>query len=136
MDAISNPAVPGLTDPIHKGQRVVPPGQHHFYETCISKTSIPLILLMSGILLVGADGDPFKNCRPAWAVNGSFMVFRQLNQLVPEFKQYLKQHPVKAPGLSPEDGSKLRCAWFFGRWPSGKCELTSASASQFSCLLL
>lgn len=53
------------------------------------------------------------------------MVFRQLNQLVPEFKQYLKKHPVVAPGLSPEAGKKLRCAWFFGRWPSGKSHLAS-----------
>ena len=38
------------------------------------------------VILVGRDGDP-ETGRPAWAVDGSFLTFRLLNQLVPEFNK-------------------------------------------------
>jgi len=38
---------------------------------------------------------------------------------VPEFDDFLKKHPIIAPGLSPEDGSELRGARMVGRWKSG-----------------
>lgn len=53
-------------------------------------------------------------------VDGSFLVFRFLFQLVPEFDKFLKENPVKVPGLSPEEGSELMGARLVGRWKSGK----------------
>lgn len=38
-----------------------------------------------GEILVGETGDSVT--RPAWAKDGSFLVFRQLKQLVPEFNK-------------------------------------------------
>ncbi|KAK0220764.1 hypothetical protein EDD85DRAFT_1028640 [Armillaria nabsnona] len=42
-------------------------------------------------------------------------------QFVLEFGDFLKKHPIIAPGVSPEDGSELRGARMVGRWKSGEC---------------
>ena len=55
--------------------------------------------------------------RPAWALDGSFLVFRYLSQLVPEFDTFLKKNPI--PGVPPEFGSELLGARLVGRWKSG-----------------
>lgn len=52
MDGISSPAIKSLTGQL-PGQIDVPPG----------------------ILVCGEDGDDQKDSRPAWAKNGSFLVF-------------------------------------------------------------
>lgn len=50
---------------------------------------------------------------PPWARNGSFVVYRRLQQNVKAFQAFLASQPV--PGLSPDQlGAKL-----LGRWPSG-----------------
>ncbi|KAJ7576297.1 Dyp-type peroxidase [Mycena floridula] len=72
----------------------------------------------AGALLCGHPGD-LTSTRPSWSFDGSFLVFRYLFQLVPEFDQFLRQNPVVEPGLSPEEGSELRGARFVGRWKSG-----------------
>ncbi|KAK0435361.1 peroxidase TAP [Armillaria borealis] len=97
LDGISNPSVIGFDkDP--------PPGPKP---------------VRAGALLAGEDGDSRAATRPGWAKDGSFLVFRYLFQLVPEFDDFLKKHPIIAPGLSPEDGSELRGARMVGRWKSG-----------------
>ncbi|KAK0199294.1 peroxidase TAP [Desarmillaria ectypa] len=73
----------------------------------------------AGALLTGEDGDLRAVTRPGWAKDGSFLVFRYLFQLVPEFDDFLEKHPIIAPGLSHEDGSELRGARMVGRWKSG-----------------
>ncbi|KAJ7752427.1 fungal peroxidase [Mycena maculata] len=83
LDGISNPAVVGFQTPL-PGQAVVPTGQ----------------------VLLGEPGDQVSS-RPAWAKDGSFLVFRQLQQLVPEFNQFLTNNPIPEPGLTPEQGSDL-----------------------------
>lgn len=50
-------------------------------------------------------------------MDGSLLVFRYLFQLVPEFDNFLKQHPL--PGLPPDKGSELLGARLVGRWKSG-----------------
>ena len=75
-----------------------------------------------GILLLGRDGDSNQSTRDPWMVDGSFLVFRFLLQLVPEFNKFLQENPVKVPGLSPAEGSELMGARLVGRWKSGKCE--------------
>jgi Dyp-type peroxidase family len=75
-------------------------------------------LVQAGILVTGHEGDPGPT-RPAWAVDGSYLTFRYLFQNVPEFNQFLKDHPVPLPGLTPEEGSELLGARLVGRWKSG-----------------
>jgi len=65
-----------------------------------------------GIILLGRDGD--KQTRPSWALDGSFLAFRYLPQLVPEFNAFLNEKPV--PGLDADQlGARL-----VGRWKSGR----------------
>jgi deferrochelatase/peroxidase EfeB len=59
--------------------------------------------------LTGEAGDTMT--RPAWAKDGSFLVFRQLKQLVPEFNKTLVDNPING---SPE----LTGARIIGRWKS------------------
>ncbi|KAK0468764.1 peroxidase TAP [Armillaria novae-zelandiae] len=97
LDGVSNPSVIGFdTNP--------PPGPKP---------------VRAGAILAGEDGDSRAATRPGWAKDGSFLVFRYLFQLVPEFDDFLKRHPIIAPGLSPEDGSELMGARMVGRWKSG-----------------
>ncbi|KAJ7832278.1 fungal peroxidase [Mycena leptocephala] len=94
LDGISNPIITGFQDP-KPGQAVVPAGE----------------------ILVGLPGDNVT--RPAWAKDGSFLVFRQLKQLVPEFNKFLVDNPIVEPGLSKQQGSDLLGARMVGRWKSG-----------------
>ncbi|KAJ7113133.1 fungal peroxidase [Mycena epipterygia] len=95
LDGISNPAVSGFQTPL-PGQAVVPPGE----------------------ILVGETGDSVTT-RPAWAKDGSFLAFRQLKQLVPEFNKFLTDNPIRAPTLTSQQGSDLLGARMVGRWKSG-----------------
>ncbi|KAJ7590005.1 dye-decolorizing peroxidase precursor [Mycena floridula] len=65
----------------------------------------------AGHILLGETGD--GTSRPSWAKDGSFLVFRQLKQLVPEFNNFLV---ANAPNdMTPE----LLGARMVGRWKSG-----------------
>ena len=78
-----------------------------------------------GIILLGREGDaptlgtpPKPVTRPPWALDGSFLSFRYLFQLVPEFNSFLKQNPI--PEVLPRElGSELLGARLVGRWKSG-----------------
>ncbi|KAK7466222.1 dye-decolorizing heme-containing peroxidase [Stygiomarasmius scandens] len=96
MDGISQPAVQGFT------QQVLP-GQGD--------------LLPAGEFLVGESGD--STTRPSWAKGGSFLVFRQMQQKVPEFNKYLMDHALNVPGLTQQENVDLLGARFIGRWKSG-----------------
>lgn len=54
-------------------------------------------------------------------MDGSFLVFRKLQQLVPEFKSYLSQNAIQnaTSTLSKAEGAELLGARMIGRWPSG-----------------
>ena len=84
---------------------------------------------------MGYQGDPFfsdpDNVRPDWTKDGSIMVFRKLEQLVPEFNAFLaKKGPswrtwmpaddVKKiqPPLTNKEGAALWGARLIGRWMS------------------
>jgi len=101
LDGISEPAVKGFDHP----EPVYPP------------TVYP------GVIVTGYKGDPALNKREPWAFDGSFLVFRWLFQLVPEFDKYLKNHALTKDGegkdLTPEEGSNLLGARMVGRWKSG-----------------
>ncbi|KAJ7339697.1 fungal peroxidase [Mycena albidolilacea] len=94
LDGISNPTLDVFQDS-KPGQALVPAGE----------------------ILVGQPGDNVT--RPDWAKDGSFLVFRQLKQLVPEFPKFLADSPILEPGLSQEQGSDLLGARMVGRWKSG-----------------
>ncbi|KAJ7243455.1 fungal peroxidase [Mycena rebaudengoi] len=96
LDGISNPAVQGFSTPL--------PGQS---------------VVSTGSILVGEEGDNLIDSRPAWAKDGSFLVFRQLKQLVPEFNKFLTDNPIRIRGLTPKQGSDLLGARMVGRWKSG-----------------
>lgn len=96
MDGISQPGVEGFTTNPVNGQVVVP----------------------AGIILAGEDGDPTTD-RPAWALDGSFLAFRQLEQLVPEFDAFLLNNAVFVTGINTtEEGAELLGARMMGRWKS------------------
>ena len=111
MDGISQPAIKDYSPPILPGQEEV----------------------NQGIILCGRDkddgvvipGKPFiPVTRPAWALDGSFLTFRHLKQLVPEFNRFLERHPLEVPVPNSSDdptGAELLGARLVGRWKSGKC---------------
>ncbi|QRV77285.1 Dye-decolorizing peroxidase msp1 [Ceratobasidium sp. AG-Ba] len=79
-----------------------------------------------GVLLVGHDGDNDHQGlkpvpRPPWAFEGSFMVFRELKQLVPEFHQFLEENPYFPDGMIIDRklAVQLQGARFIGRWTNG-----------------
>ncbi|KAF8583284.1 dye-decolorizing peroxidase precursor [Ramaria rubella] len=95
MDGISQPGITGFTANPVPGQTVIDPGH----------------------ILLGEAGDTIT--RPAWAKDGSFLAFRQLKQLVPEFNKFLTDNPIIEPGLTRQQGSDLLGARMVGRWKSG-----------------
>ena len=97
LDGISQPAVAGVDTQPNKGQDTV----------------------RQGIILVGRDGDAQIAKGPAWALDGSFLAFRYLPQLVPEFDQFLKANPMPEV-VDKVEGSKFTGARLVGRWKSGK----------------
>ncbi|KAJ6155242.1 hypothetical protein N7470_005808 [Penicillium chermesinum] len=65
--------VDGISEPLVKG-----------LESSNNPKDLPPV--RDGTFFVGGEGDFFKS--PAWAKDGSFMVFRRLRQLVPEFTSW------------------------------------------------
>ncbi|KAJ7512546.1 fungal peroxidase [Mycena galericulata] len=94
QDGISNPAVTGFVSPL--------PGQ---------------AAVAAGTILLGESGDTVT--RPAWAQDGTFLAFRQLKQLVPEFNEFLTNNPIVDGNLTAQEGSDLLGARMIGRWKSG-----------------
>ncbi|KZV89881.1 Dyp-type peroxidase [Exidia glandulosa HHB12029] len=94
LDGIAQPSIPAFQAPF-PGQQVVDPG----------------------VILVGETGDPVT--RPAWAKDGSFLAFRQLQQLVPEFHGFLNASAPAVPGLTQPQSADLLGARMVGRWKSG-----------------
>ncbi|MBC8104159.1 MAG: Dyp-type peroxidase [Cytophagales bacterium] len=79
----------------------------------------------------GQDGDaasiavpgPLPDPGPAWAVNGSFLVFRRLHQDVARFHTFLHQQAGPMGMTSERLGAKL-----VGRWESGSPILRTEAA--------
>ncbi|KAF9265671.1 fungal peroxidase [Marasmius fiardii PR-910] len=100
LDGISQPAINGFTANPHPGQ----------------------IMLDPGAILLGEKNDPILSqgkTRPTWAKDGSFLAFRQLRQLVPEFDDFVSQNALKVPGLTVQENTDLFGARMVGRWKSG-----------------
>lgn len=79
------------------------------------------------MLVLGQPGD--ESQRPSWAKNGSFLVYRHLKQLVPEFNVFLKEAVLGSifdphlPALKDSEDLEKRVnflgARLMGRWKSG-----------------
>ncbi|KAI4597060.1 hypothetical protein KJ359_004973 [Pestalotiopsis sp. 9143b] len=80
----------------------------------------------AGVMLLGQEGDNDANAtpivRPGWAKDGSFLAFRYLQQLVPEFDDDLVKMSSDL-GIQPTDpnttAADLLGARLVGRWKSG-----------------
>lgn len=107
QDGISQPAIRGVNATVNPGQEFVDQG-----ITLLGRQGDDSIVLENGKFV---NTGPVT--RPSWALDGSFLAFRYLFQLVPEFNNFLKQNPI--PGLAPELGSELLGARLMGRWKSG-----------------
>nr|UQK85139.1 dye decolorizing peroxidase [uncultured fungus] len=68
--------------------------------------------LSQGVIFLGREGDPNKATRPSWALDGSFLAFRYLQQLVPEFN-------LAVTAAAPPTSVSLAGARMVGRWKSG-----------------
>jgi Dyp-type peroxidase family len=110
LDGISQPGIRGLTrpsKPIYQPNQGLP-GQD---------------LIWPGEFVFGYPGqhrnDPYQE-GPApemaapWMRNGSYMVFRRLEQKVPEFRRFVREQASRL-GMDPE----LLAARMVGRWKSG-----------------
>ncbi|KAL0570874.1 dye-decolorizing heme-containing peroxidase [Marasmius crinis-equi] len=74
-------------------------------------------IVKPGVILLGEEGD--NTPRPTWAKSGSFLCWRQLQQLVPEYHQYLDQTAPDVAGLSRDEAVHLFGSRMMGRWKSG-----------------
>ncbi|KAJ3556947.1 hypothetical protein NM688_g1742 [Phlebia brevispora] len=88
VDGLAQPAVAGFATTVYPGQTVVPPG----------------------IILCNRPGDNVS--RPRWALDGTFMAFRKLQQKVPEFNQWTLDNAVqdRALNLTQQEGAALMAA--------------------------
>ncbi|KIM30375.1 hypothetical protein M408DRAFT_66228 [Serendipita vermifera MAFF 305830] len=97
LDGVSQPAVAGFNINPVPGQQVINPG----------------------VILVGEPGDTLLPARPGWTKDGSFLVFRQLRQLVPEFNKFLWDQAPALTGMTQTQSADLLGARMVGRWKSG-----------------
>jgi hypothetical protein len=88
-DGLSQPAIRGFDLKPFAGQQEIP----------------------SGVILLGGPGDTRTE---EFAKDGSFLVFRKLAQLVPEFDDWLDSNSKDIKG-----GAELLGARVVGRWKSG-----------------
>ncbi len=110
LDGISQPGIRGLTtvrDP-RRGPDEGLPGQD---------------LLWPGEFVFGYPGQhpdhptkqgPAPEMAAPWMRNGSYMVFRRLEQKVPEFRRFVREQAARL-GMDPE----LLAARMVGRWKNG-----------------
>ncbi|KAF4124285.1 Dyp-type peroxidase family [Geosmithia morbida] len=103
VDGISQPIIKGLDDQAPHGK--APEGKE-------PKSVNP------GLIFVGHEGD--RMGQPKWAKDGSFMVIRDLQQLVPEFDKWLDDNAHRTPFAAdhPKPSEKL-AAYLMGRWRNG-----------------
>jgi hypothetical protein len=90
-----------------------------------------IFITISGTILVGypnKHNQSNKLDKKNLARNGSYLVFRKIDQLVPEFHKWLQDNPVPLnrldfPEISDDElrkrGAELRGAQLVGRWKKG-----------------
>ncbi|EGZ77169.1 Dyp-type peroxidase [Neurospora tetrasperma FGSC 2509] len=97
-DGISQPLIEGLDEVVPKGKEPK--------------------AVKSGLIFARHDGDDMN--QPEWAEDGSFLVIRDLQQLVPEFEKWLEDNKHNAPFAADSDDPKEKlAAYLMGRWRNG-----------------
>jgi galactose oxidase len=122
LDGVSQPGVRGQIDAAFPSHKFLTPSQN---PNDPGQGKPGQDLLWPGEFVFGYPGqDPDDLNRPGqvvdgglpWLKNGSFMVFRRLNQFVPEFEAFCEEQE-QATTLDTDAG--LVAARMVGRWPSG-----------------
>jgi deferrochelatase/peroxidase EfeB len=85
------------------------------------------------LLIVTADTWSEEDTveRPTWMYDGSFLVFRKLEQNVKGFEALVAQWQMKNCESKAHMGAKL-----IGRWQSGKCHIVASILRAVGILLL
>lgn len=68
------------------------------------------------IFFVNRRGD--NTMSPDWATDGSYLAFREIEEHVPEFNDFLKTESAKLETYNDGTGEKL-AAHMMGRWKNG-----------------
>ena len=100
------------------------------------RTSLPgQTVVDPGVLVLGQPGDTLAPTRAPWTKNGSFLSYRHLQQLVPEFNAFLKDVVLSSivtpplPSATDSEDIQKRVdflgARLVGRWKSGMISVTS-----------
>ncbi|KAH7418967.1 hypothetical protein BKA64DRAFT_649774 [Cadophora sp. MPI-SDFR-AT-0126] len=121
---------PVVEFPLIRVGAALPGGKEHFgYKDGISQPKIQGLddfspkdkeppAVKPGMILSGYDGDEMG--QPDWATGGSFMVIRDLQQLVPEFDKWLEDNSHRAPfAANSKDPKEKLAAYLMGRWKNG-----------------
>ncbi len=117
QDGISQPTIkdlPRIDDPentVATGEFIL--GYTNEYQQFPLEPSVPQSLVASTLL------SPAQSGAFSLGKNGSFMVFRQLEQHVGLFWQYLKKVTCSATGSANEAEMIRLAAKMMGRWPGG-----------------
>ena len=118
-DGISQPLIEGLpkagspADTVKAGEFIL--GYPNEYGLYTDTPVVPPDQDPHNRLPPGVDGSGMRD----FGRNGSYLVFRQLQQDVPGFRRFLDEATRNADGSSnPAEGTRL-AARMVGRWPSG-----------------
>ncbi|EYE96691.1 Dyp-type peroxidase [Aspergillus ruber CBS 135680] len=94
-DHISQPPIEGLDPPPKEGEpQAIPPG----------------------VIFLNRRGDNTKS--PEWATDGSYLAFREIEEKVPEFNEFVKTQSEQMHTFNDGTGEKL-AAYMIGRWKNG-----------------
>jgi galactose oxidase len=120
MDGVSQPGVRGQINDAFPSHRFLTPSENRD-DAGQGKPGQDLIWpgeFMFGYPSQRSDDldnpGPSRKGGPDWMRNGSFMVFRRLKQLVPEYRSFIDEE-AQALDMDPE----ALAARTVGRWPSG-----------------
>lgn len=126
LDGVSQPGVRGQIDAAFPAHTFLTPSMN---PDDPGQGNPGQDLLWPGEFVFGYPGQkpddvdnpgPVKTGGPSWMSNGSFMVFRRLKQLVPEFAQFVTTQ-AQALDMDPD----LLGARMVGRWKSGAPMVTA-----------
>ena len=108
---MSNPAVANFDTNPNPGQETIPQG-----------IILTLRDMDNGFVPPGPGATAQGVRRPIWARDGSFLVFRKLQQHVPEFNRFMQANALTGvpPGPNNPTGADLLAARLVGRWKSGE----------------
>ena len=126
LDGVSQPGIRGRIDQTFPGRMFLQESQNpHDPDQALPGSD----LLWPGEFVFGYPGqDPadienpgeIVSDGPNWMKNGTFMVFRRLNQLVPEFNKFVNDS-AQARGMDAD----ILGARMVGRWKSGAPMITT-----------